>query len=170
LFEDESVSSNVSVSPPNSSTSDQKYHYYHNRFNLTPFPEYKRAVDSLSDDVASEAKLFINGQELPFINRVDSHYYRYLTPLNHKFHTTPRNIYTYTFSMNPRNVDPSGSLDFTNIKNNRTLIDFKMNPYYGTNETFTCHIYYTCYQTLTFENGYVSTRELLPVEGELPTE
>lgn len=163
LFEDENVSSNVSVSPPNSSTSDQKFHYYHNRFNLTPFAEYERAVDSLSDDVATEAKLFINGQELPFINRVDSHYYRYLTPLNHKFHTTPRNIYTYTFSMNPRNVDPSGSLDFTNIKNNRTLIEFKMNPYYGTNEEFTCHIYYTCYQTLIFENGYVSTRELPPV-------
>ena len=163
LFEDENVSSNVSVSPHDSSTTNQKFHYYHNRFNLTPFAEYRRAIDFLSDDVATEAKLFINGQELPFINRVDSHYYRYLTPLNHKFHTTPRNIYTYTVSMNPRNVDPSGSLDFTNIKNNRTLIELKMNPYYGTNEEFTFHIYYTCYQTLIFENGYVSTRELPPV-------
>lgn len=70
--------------------------------------------------------------------------------------------------MNPRNVDPSGSLDFTNIKNNRTLIEFKMNPYHGTSEEFTCHIYYTCYQMLIFENGYVSTRDPppLPEEGE----
>ena len=61
--------------------------------------------------------------------------------------------------MHPRNVDPSGSLDFTNIKNNRTTIDFKLNPYHGTTETFTCHIYYTSYQTFTFENGYLTTRE-----------
>jgi hypothetical protein len=151
IFEDENVASNTY-------SSNQIYDYYQNRFNLTPFYSYRRAIDSLSDDVAVSAKLFINGQELPFINYVDSHYYRYLTPLNHKFHTTPRNIYTYSFSMNPRNVDPSGSLDFTNIKNNRTLIEFNLNPYYGTNEQFTCHIYYTCYQTFTFENGYLTTR------------
>ena len=151
LFENENVASNATAT-------NQIHDYYHNRFNLGPKPSYKRAIDSLSDDVAVAAKLFIDGQELPFINYVDSHYYRYLTVLNHKFHSTPRNIYTYTFSMNPRNVDPSGSLDFTNIKNNRTTIDFQMNPYFGTNESYTCHIYYTAYKTLTFENGYLESR------------
>lgn len=157
LFEDENISSNTSVSG-NSSTTDQKYHYYHNRFNFTPFPSYLKSNDSLSDDIAINAKLTINGEDLPNINNPDSHYYRYLTTLNHKFHGSPRNIYTYSFSMNPRNVDPSGSLDFTNIKNNRTTLECTLNPYYGTNEEFTCHIYYTTYTTLTFENGYLSTR------------
>ena len=60
--------------------------------------------------------------------------------------------------MNPRNVDPSGSLDFTNIKNSRTTLECTLNPYHGTNEEYTCHIYYTTYTTLTFENGYLSTR------------
>ena len=61
--------------------------------------------------------------------------------------------------MNPRNVDPSGSLDFTNIKNNRTTLECTINPHHGTrNEEFTCHIYYSTYTTLTFENGYLSTR------------
>ena len=60
--------------------------------------------------------------------------------------------------MNPRNVDPSGSLDFTNIRNNRTTIDFQMNPYFGTDESYTCNIYYTAYKTLTFENGYLQHR------------
>ena len=157
LFEDDSISSNTSV-VGNSSTTDQKYHYYHNRFNFTPFPSYVKSNDSISDDVAIDAKLYINGEDLPNINKPDSHYYRYLTTLNHKFHSTPRNIYTYSFSMNPRNVDPSGSLDFTNIKNSRTTIEFTLNPYYGVNEEYTCHIYYTTYTTFTFENGYLSTR------------
>jgi len=152
IFEDENIASNIY-------SSDQLYDYYHNRFNFTPFYSYRRAIDSISDDVAISAKLVINGEDLPLINTADSHYYRYLTTLNHKFHSTPRNIYTYSFSMHPRNVDPSGSLDFTNIKNNRTTIDFKLNPYHGTTETFTCHIYYTSYQTFTFENGYLTTRE-----------
>lgn len=157
LFEDDSVSSNTSV-VGNSSTTDQKYHYYHNRFNFTPFPSYVKSNDSISDDVAIDAKLYINGEDLPNINKPDSHYYRYLTTLNHKFHSTPRNIYTYSFSMNPRNVDPSGSLDFTNIKNSRTTIEFTLNPYYGVNEEYTCHIYYTTYTTFTFENGFLTTR------------
>ena len=163
LFEDETISSNALVLDNNgalahSSDLTQNTHYYHNRFNLTPFPSYTKANDSLSDDIAINAKLSINGEDLPNINNPDSHYYRYLTTLNHKFHGTPRNIYTYSFSMNPRNVDPSGSLDFTNIKNNRTTLECTLNPYHGTNEEFTCHIYYSTYTTLTFENGYLSTR------------
>ena len=162
LFEDETIASNAAVLnnglPAHSAYLTQNTHYYHNRFNLTPFPSYTKANDSLSDDIAINAKLSINGEDLPNINNPDSHYYRYLTTLNHKFHGTPRNIYTYSFSMNPRNVDPSGSLDFTNIKNNRTTLECTLNPYHGTNEEFTCHIYYSTYTTLTFENGYLSTR------------
>jgi hypothetical protein len=157
LFEDETIASNASVLT-NSAQLTQNTHYYHNRFNLTPLPSYTKANDSVSNDIAINAKLSINGEDLPNINNPDSHYYRYLTTLNHKFHGTPRNIYTYSFSMNPRNVDPSGSLDFTNIKNNRTTLECTLNPYHGTNEEFTCHIYYSTYTTLTFENGYLSTR------------
>jgi hypothetical protein len=157
LFENETIASNVAVSNY-SSTDDQKYHYYHNRFNFTPSSSYVKSIDYLEDDIAINAKLTINGEDLPNINNSDSHYYRYLTTLNHKFHGSPRNIYTYSFSMNPRNVDPSGSLDFTNIKNNRTTLECTLNPYHGTDEEFTCHIYYTTYTTLTFENGYLSTR------------
>ena len=157
LFENEKVSTNPAVSNY-SSTPDQKYHYYHNRFNFTPFSSYVKSNDYLTDDIAINAKLTINGEDLPNINNPDSHYYRYLTTLNHKFHGSPRNIYTYSFSMNPRNVDPSGSLDFTNIKNSRTTLECTLNPYHGTNEEFTCHIYYSTYTTLTFENGYLSTR------------
>jgi hypothetical protein len=151
LFEDDTIASNVSAT-------QEKYEYYHNRFNFTPFAYYVKSNDSISDDIAINAKLTINGEDLPNINNPDSHYYRYLTTLNHKFHGSPRNIYTYSFSMNPRNVDPSGSLDFTNIKNNRTTLECTLNPYHGTDEEFTCHIYYTTYTTLTFENGYLSTR------------
>jgi len=37
-----------------------------------------------------------------------------------------RNIYTYSFSMNPVNVEPSGNLDFSQIQSEKTNIEVKM--------------------------------------------
>lgn len=149
VFENENIASNTLAT-------DQIYHYYHNRFNLTPYPSYRRAIDSISDDTAINTRFYINSQAIPAINIPDSKYYRYVIPLNCKFHSTPRNIYTYSFSMNPRNVEPSGSLDFSTIKNNRTVLEMDLNPFVGTQNEYTFHMYYTAYQTFLFENGYVT--------------
>ena len=63
--------------------------------------------------------------------------------------------------MNPINVEPSGNLDFSQIKSEKTSIQVKLN----TNEdslvdistkTYSLHMYYTGYQTFIFENGFMS--------------
>ena len=53
--------------------------------------------------------------------------------------------------MNPINVEPSGSLDFTNLKSNRTKINIKMAS--NLTDNYNLHLYYVGYQTFIFENG-----------------
>jgi len=65
-----------------------------------------------------------------------------------------RNIYTYSFAIHPINVNPSGSLDFSEIKSDKTSLEIQLQP--GLEDVYTLYIYYTGYQTFTFENGFMS--------------
>ena len=72
------------------------------------------------------AKIFINGEDVPGFQDSDHKYYKYTVPLSNRLSRPFRNIYTYAFSMNPVNVEPSGSLDFSQLQSNRTVLDVKM--------------------------------------------
>ena len=65
-----------------------------------------------------------------------------------------RNIYTYAFSMNPINVEPSGMLDFSQLQSNRTVLDVTMKE--GLTSDYTLHLYYVGYQTFIFVNGIMT--------------
>jgi len=101
----------------------------------------------------SSAKIFVNGEDVPGFQDSDHKYYKYTTPLLSRLSRPLRNIYTFAFSMNPVNVEPSGSLDFSQLQSNRTVLDIKMVN--GLSEDYNLHIYYVGYQTYTFENGYI---------------
>lgn len=148
---------------PVPTTRETAKQYYQNRYNLTKFDEYTRDLDSLTDDVMLSATMYINGQDLPNVSYSDNIYYKNLVTFENRLSTSTKNIYSYTFSMNPRNVEPSGSLDFSQIKSNRTILDIQLDPNLGQN-VYTLHTYYRCYQTFTFEDGYISTREEAPPE------
>ena len=129
---------------------------FQNRFNLTKRPSYNRFIDSLSDDVMTNAKLYINGEDLPNVSSVDNIYYKNVVTFFSRLSTSTKNIYSYTFSMNPRNVDPSGSLDFSQLKSNRTILEMELDK--DLTDEYTLNMYYTCYETFVFENGYVSSQ------------
>jgi hypothetical protein len=69
-----------------------------------------------------------------------------------------RNIYTYSFSMNPINVEPSGSLDFSQIQSDKTAFEVKLDKTLVNinQDRFTLHMYYTGYQTFVFDRGFMS--------------
>lgn len=68
--------------------------------------------------------------------------------------------------MNPINVEPSGNFDFSEIKSDKTSIEVKLdttpiNPVYRqavdvSSNTYSLNMYYTGYQTFTFEKGFMS--------------
>jgi len=115
---------------------------YANRYNFT------------SEPVLESAKIFIKGQNLPNVTVVDHAYYKHVIPFNCRLSRPIRNIYTYAFSMNPINVEPSGSLDFSQIRANTTKLDIQLKR--GLTSTYTLHIYYVGYQTFVFDQGFMS--------------
>ena len=125
-----------------------------NRFNFSTASSYS-VVNSFSSAVLDSAKIYINGQDLPNIPVADHNYFKYVVPHSCRLSRPNRNIYTYAFSMNPINVEPSGSLDFSKLNSDRTLLDIQLKPAAIT-DVYTLHLYYVGYQTFEFSNGFMS--------------
>jgi len=70
-------------------------------------------------------------------------------------------VYTYSFSMNPVNVEPSGNLDFSQIQSDKTSIEVKLDTSENSlvnveSNTYSLNMYYTGYQTFVFDKGFMS--------------
>ena len=130
---------------------------YQNRFNFSSALDFA-GVNTFFFPLMSEASFFINGSRLPNITKTDHNYYKYLIPYQKRLARPFRNIYTYSFSLNPMNVEPSGNLDFSQIQSEKTNIEVKLDTSIIdiTTETFSLNMYYTGYQTFVFENGFMS--------------
>ena len=56
--------------------------------------------------------------------------------------------------MNPINVEPSGSLDFSKLNSDRTILDISLTP--NLTNVYTLNMYYVGYQTFLFDRGFMS--------------
>lgn len=132
---------------------DEGNFYIHNRFNFSSNVNFDELYTFFSP-VMLDAKFFIQGNALPDITSTDHVFYKYLQPFQKRLSRPIRNIYTYSFSMNPVNVDPSGSLAFDQLQSDKTVLDCKLQP--GISNTYSLHMYYTGYQTFDFDKGFMS--------------
>jgi len=130
---------------------------YQNRFNFSSSLDFQ-GENTFFYPLMSEASFYINGNKLPNLTKTDHSYYKYLIPFQKRLARPIRNIYTYSFSLNPVNVEPSGNLDFSRIQSEKTNIEVKLDTSVIdiTTETFSLHMYYTGYQTFVFQNGFMS--------------
>ena len=136
---------------PDANFSD--YHNIQNRFNFSKNPDFDETF-TFFNPVMKSAKFFIQGVDLPNISSTTGAYYKYMIPYQKRLSRPVRNIYTYSFAIHPLNVNPSGSLDFSDIKSDRTSIELKLDPLLT--KTYTLYIYYTGYQTFNFDKGFMS--------------
>jgi len=132
---------------------DEGKFYINNRFNFSSNVNFDELYTFFSP-VMLDAKFFIQGNALPDITSTDHVFYKYLQPFQKRLSRPIRNIYTYSFSMNPVNVDPSGSLAFDQLQSDKTVLDCKLQP--GISNTYSLHMYYTGYQTFDFDKGFMS--------------
>jgi len=130
---------------------------YQNRFNFSSALDFA-GENTFFYPLMTEASFFINGNKLPNVTKTDHSYFKYLIPFQKRLSRPIRNIYTYSFSLNPVNVEPSGNLDFSQIQSEKTNIEIKLDTSIIdiTTETYALHMYYTGYQTFVFENGFMS--------------
>ena len=119
--------------------------------------------------VMSDASLFINGQStLGFLETTSSNsihtanYYKYIQTLSHKLSSPVRNIYTYSFALNPKDPSPTGSLNFSTVESSKSFIRASIIniPRFESDQTrtFNMNLYFLGYQTLVFENGFMSLK------------
>ena len=126
---------------------------FDDRFNFSANTNYS-VINSYFEPVMDSAKIYIKGEDLPNIPNTQHPYYKYVIPYNSRLSRPNRNIYTYTFSMNPINVEPSGSLDFGQLQSNKTVLEVKLVP--GLTREYELHLYYVGYQTFVFDGGFMS--------------
>ena len=160
-FEDE----NVSTDAWGFNASNAETYAYQNRFNFSSNAAFIHQ-ESIFNPIMESTSLSIDGFKLPNLLDTGHIYYKYLVPSRNRLARPYRNIYTYSFSMNPINVEPSGNFDFSEIKSDKTSIEVKLdttpiNPVYRqavdvSSNTYSLNMYYTGYQTFTFEKGFMS--------------
>ena len=148
-FENETIARE----PSQDNTTIDGLYTFHNRYNMSTQDTYTILNEFFHPPMHS-AKIHVNGENVPNIQDSDHKYFKYTVPFTSRLSRPFRNIYTYAFSMNPINVESSGSLDFTQLRSNRTTLDVKMVP--NLTDTYNLHMYYVGYQTFTFENGFMS--------------
>ena len=130
-----------------------KENAFANRYNFSTGTSYSIVNEFYYAPMIS-AKIFVNGEDIPNMQDSDHKYYKYIVPFSSRLSRPFRNIYTYAFSMNPINVEPSGSLDFSKLNSDRTLLDVQLKP--GLTDVYNLHLYYVGYQTFEFNNGFMS--------------
>ena len=130
---------------------------YQNRFNFSSALDFQ-GEDTFFYPLMADASFYINGNKLPNVSKTDHSYFKYLVPSQKRLARPIRNIYTYSFSMNPVNVEPSGNLDFSQIQSEKTNIELTLDTSIIDIDTeiFALHMYYTGYQTFVFDRGFMS--------------
>jgi len=138
----------------------QERRSYQNRFNFSSNVNFDE-VQTFFNPIMDETSFYINGNRLPNVSKTNHNYYKYLIPYRNRLARPIRNIYTYSFSMNPINVEPSGNLDFSQIKSDKTSIEVKLDTSETSlvnivSNTYSLNMYYTGYQTYIFDRGFMS--------------
>ena len=138
-------------------TNDEELYFCQNRFNFSSNVDFDDQL-TFFNPVMRDASFFINGTRLPNVTNTNHNYFKYLIPYRMRLSRPIRNIYTYSFSMNPINVEPSGSLDFGEIQSDKTKIEVNLDTTKVdvSSNTYSLHMYYTGYQTFIFEGGRVT--------------
>ena len=138
-------------------TSEEEKFFMHNRFNFSSSDNFDENT-TFFNPILESAQFFIYGNKLPNISNTNHNYFKYLVPHRNRLARPIRNIYTYSFAMNPINVEPSGNLDFSSIESDKTVFEVKLDKTKIdiTKETYTLQMYYTGYLTFKFENGSMS--------------
>lgn len=151
IFEDESDA----IGPYGAVIAGQRL--YQNRFNFSSSLDFQ-GENTFFYPLMSEGSFNINGNKLPNVTKTDHSYFKYLIPFQKRLARPIRNVYTYSFSLNPINVEPSGNLDFYWLQSDKTNIEVKLDTSVIdiASETFSLNMYYTGYQTFVFSNGFMS--------------
>lgn len=113
-----------------------------NMFDYSMYPIEKK-------NIIEKIKLYINSVERTEID--DYQYYMLLENFKSKFNSTD-NIYSYSFSLEPKEYQPSGSMNFSKVDDAYLQLTLNKNINYQTQVEISGYSYH--YNILRIKNGY----------------
>ena len=115
-----------------------------NKFNYTSYP-----YTEIEQDLITKNTIVINS-----INRMDLsaiQYYDIIQKYQYKFYNTQKGIYLYSFALNPLELQPSGSINFSKIDD--AYISLNMNSIVNYQNPVFIQAYGVQYNILKISNG-----------------
>lgn len=106
-------------------------------------------------DVIDTAKITLNNVDI-LSTFQGSLYYSFKQPMDHILSIPSRNIYTYSFGLNPTEYSQGGILDFSKLNSRTTTLTIVFNPLYSTQivQGYNLYLFYYGYTVLEFQNGF----------------
>jgi len=103
--------------------------------------------------ILDQAQIELNG--IPILKFKNYKYYNYLQPYMHYDKTPDDGIYSYNFSLHPLNKQPSGSINFTNIKKTNIILNLNKDFIANANDDdqILVKLYIKNYNILKINNG-----------------
>jgi len=144
--------------PTNARYADSRYsygyttNYISSGINLT-FPSgTTRFVD-----VINTAKITLNNVDI-LSTFQGSLYYSFKQPMEHGLSIPSKNIYTYSFGLNPKEYNQGGYLNFAKLNSQTTTLALTFNPSYASQITngYNLYMFYYGYTLLQFQGGFAS--------------
>jgi hypothetical protein len=116
-----------------------------------------------SNVIMADAKIFLNGDnQVGFQGNfntsertVGNSYYKYLQNFDHYLHTPDRNIYTYSFAIDPSNPTPTGAINLSSMSSSKTVLEGTVFNEARSN-AYNMHLFYLGYSVVNYENGFAS--------------
>jgi hypothetical protein len=110
--------------------------------------------------IMSDAMWFLDGQSrLGFLqdsaqNRPEtSYYYKYSESASAELSSPIRNVYSYSFALDPMNEEFSGAMDFSQLIGYKTFIDVSLLA--TATDDYNLHMFYMGNTVLTFSGGFM---------------
>jgi hypothetical protein len=106
-------------------------------------------------DVIDTAKITLNNVDI-LSTFQGSLYYSFKQPLEHRLSIPSRNIYTYSFGLNPTEYSQGGILDFSKLNSHTTTLTLAFNASYSQqiSQGYNLYLFYYGYTILEFQNGF----------------
>ena len=133
------------------------------RYNFSSDYITSNVMNEDSNVIMADAKIYLNGDnQIGFQGNfntservVGNSYYKYLQNYDHYLNTPNRNIYTYSFSIDPSNPSPTGAINFSMLKSSKTTLEGTI--YNGaSSNAYNMHMFYFGYSIINYENGFAS--------------
>jgi hypothetical protein len=139
--------------------------YYNLRYNYGYTTQYISTGINLSFpygtsnyvDVIKTAKIVLNNVDISSTFN-GSLYYTFKQPMEHGISIPSKNIYTYSFGLNPKEYNQGGYLNFSKLNSQTTTLQLVFLPSYQNQITsgYNLYLFYYGYAFLQFQGGFAS--------------